>query len=133
MTPRRARVSQKLWQIDLSSFNRDVECPSVAMIFAHPFNHLRSNEFSLDNLIGQTAGPPTFTILNGDDRLPTAPRLGARLPSSAAAIRPPIASDALRRGSASRCAYRCVVDACVCPNSLPIIGRPSPPPAPKLA
>src|SRR5262249_14982996 len=39
-----------------------------------------------------------------------------RLPSRAAAIRPPIASDARRRGSASRCAYRCVVDACVCPN-----------------
>jgi hypothetical protein len=31
---RRARVSQKLWQIDLLSFNRDVECPSVGMIFA---------------------------------------------------------------------------------------------------
>jgi hypothetical protein len=57
----------------------------------------------------------------------------ARFPSSAAAIRPPIASDARRRGSASRCAYRCVVEACVCPNSLPIIGRPSPPPAPKPA
>src|SRR5499433_4417653 len=38
MTPRRARVSQKLWQIDLSSFNRDVECPSVGMIFAHSFS-----------------------------------------------------------------------------------------------
>src|SRR5262249_13443289 len=56
-----------------------------------------------------------------------------RFPSSAAAIRPPIVSDARRRGSASRCAYRCVVDACVCPNSLPMIGRLSPPPAPKLA
>src|SRR5262249_51182189 len=38
MTPRRARVSQKFWQIDLSSFNRDVECPSVGMIFAHSFS-----------------------------------------------------------------------------------------------
>src|SRR5262249_48234666 len=38
MTPRRARVSQKFWQIDLSSFNRDVECPSVGMIFAHGFS-----------------------------------------------------------------------------------------------
>jgi hypothetical protein len=47
-----------------------------------------------------------------------------RFPSSAAAIRPPIASDARRRGSASRCAYRCVVDAWVCPNSLPMIGNP---------
>ena len=36
--PRRARVSQKLCQIDLSSFNRDVECPSVGMIFAHSFS-----------------------------------------------------------------------------------------------
>src|SRR5262249_7458073 len=38
MTPRQARVSQKLWQIDLSSFTRDVECPSVGMIFAHSFS-----------------------------------------------------------------------------------------------
>ena len=55
------------------------------------------------------------------------------LPVQRAAIRPPIASDARRSGSLSRCAYRCVVDACVCPRSLPMIGKPSPPPAPKLA
>jgi hypothetical protein len=31
-----------------------------------------------------------------------------------------IASDARRRGSASRCAYRCAVDARLCPNNLPM-------------
>jgi len=28
-----------LWQIDLSSLNRDVECPSVGTIFAHSLRH----------------------------------------------------------------------------------------------
>src|SRR5215831_19218621 len=166
MTPRRARVSQKLWQIDLSSFTRDVECPSVGMIFAHSFSErsamavrpsLRTqssgaksvkqalivrlrqhaNEFGLtkeDGNPNEQGIEDVAKIASWDTRggAPKTPG-SERLPSSAAAIRPPIASDARRRGSASRCAYRCVVDACVCPNSLPMIGRLSPPPAPKLA
>jgi len=42
------------------------------------------------------------------------------------AIQTPIAADTRPRGSASRCAYRCVVDVWACPNSLPMIGKPSP-------
>src|SRR5262249_62431306 len=57
----------------------------------------------------------------------------ARLPSSAAAIRPPIASEARHSGSASRSAYRCVVDAGVCPISCPVTGKPTPPPTPTHA
>jgi hypothetical protein len=49
----------------------------------------------------------------------------------APSIIPPI-SDAVRSaasfiGLAARCAYRCVVDACRCPNSPPMIGSDSPP------
>ena len=51
----------------------------------------------------------------------------------AAARRLPMFSDARRSGSASRWAYRAVVDDCVCPSNLPIIGRPRPRPAPTLA
>src|SRR5579871_5547036 len=55
------------------------------------------------------------------------------LPSSAAAICRAIASDARRSRSLSRCAYLAVVAAWAWPNSRPIIGSPSPRPAPKLA
>jgi hypothetical protein len=64
--------------------------------------------------------PPTDTVWREKDRKATAPSffipstVSLRRPSKAAAILPPIASEARRSGSASRCAYRCVVDACVC-------------------
>ena len=55
------------------------------------------------------------------------------LRSIAAAIVAPMVSTARRNGSASRCAYLCVVEACEWPRSFPMIGRPSDAPAPKLA
>src|SRR6266536_664034 len=51
----------------------------------------------------------------------------------ASAILVAIESDARRRGSLSRWAYRAVVADWVCPSSFPMIGRPKPPPAPMLA
>src|SRR5262249_20209871 len=51
----------------------------------------------------------------------------------AAARRLPMCSEARRSGSASKWAYRAVVDGCVCPSNLPMIGRPKPNPAPTLA
>src|SRR5262249_5316724 len=62
VTPRRARVSQKLWQIDLSSFNRDVECPSVGIFL----------------LIALASGQPWRFACNWRERRPRTLPAGSR-------------------------------------------------------
>src|SRR5829696_105337 len=63
----------------------------------------------------------------------TVPSLTGCCSPMAAAICSLIMSAARFSGSASRCAYRCVVEACAWPSSLPMTGSPKLAPAPTLA